>query len=341
MQVDELFRGEFRRVGREDEIADARERFAFANAHVDLAGRGVHAHGFRFREKIRGNGSGLEQFLDGVADVRVGEHRAAGDFRRLAETRVAHAHAAHDGNAAGPGFRQDFFREAAAADFDAVFLQLVRHFSDEQIRAAAENVDAAAHEVGKDDAVGDCGLVERRAVGVGDGLEQKTVDVRAPREKFFEEFPRRPRVAVVVVHPREMFEKGADALGGNAELVGQNAREVCAVERRADVEFRVDEADVLELANRIRDVLRPVFAAGLDHPVRESVQRNVEDVPAGTLEERRQPAELIMVLQQQNGMSRLGEIVGAGHSGEPAADDDGVKASGKSVKRILRVHENV
>ena len=135
-----------------------------------------------------------------------------------------------------------------------------------------------------------------------------------------------------------MLEKSVNALGGNVEFFDENTREIFAVECRLNIKFRIDEADVLELANRIRDFLAPVFAAGLNHAVRETVQGNVENVSARTLKIRRESAELVVVFQEQNGMSRLGEIVCAGEPGEPAADDDGVVRFLNAEKRIFCVH---
>ena len=338
MQIDKLFAGKFRRGGREHEIADVRERFALAHAHVNLAGRRVHAHGFGFGEKIRGNGARVEHRFDGVANVCVREHGAARDFDAFAETHIAHAHAAHCGNAVGARFREDFFRETGAADIDAVFLELVGHFLNEQIRSPLENKHAAAHEVGKHDAVSDCGFVKRGAVRVGNRFEQQTPHIGASGKKFFEQLASRARVAVVVVHLRKMFEKRADALCGNAKLLDENAREVFAVKRRAHVEFRVDETNVFELSNGIGDFFRPIFSAGLNHAVREPVKRNIKNVSARTLEIRCKPAELIMVLEQQHGKSRLRKVICAGEPGKPGADDDGVVKFPDSVERIVRAH---
>ena len=303
-----------------------------------LQGLSLHLNDGDFVTVIGGNGAGFEHFFDRIADVRVGKNGFAGNFRNFAEAHIAHANAAHDGNAVGSGFGQNFFREAITANIDAVFLEFLGHFLNEQIRAALENVNALAHEVGENDSVGDGGFIERGAVCVGDRFEKQAPDVGASGEKFFEEFPRRAFVVVVVIHLREMLEKSVHALCGNAEFFDENAREVFAVKSRLDIEFRIDEADVFELVNRIRDFFAPVFAAGFDHAVRETVERNIENMSARALKIRRQPAELVVVLEKQNRVFRLGEIVCAGEPGETAADDDRVVIFLNAEKRIFCVH---
>ena len=130
-----------------------------------------------------------------------------------------------------------------------------------------------------------------------------------------------------------MREEGLDGLGGKLELLDQDAREVGAIEGRADVEVRIDEADVAELVDAVRDLLGPVTARGLDHPVREAVQGDVEDVAAGALEEGGQAAELVMVLEEEHLTAELREVVRRGHPAEAGADDDGVIAGEEVVER--------
>jgi len=147
-------------------------------------------------------------------------------------------------DAASPGgvlLDDDLLHEDVTADVDAVGLHLRGHEVDHGVRAALEDEDALRHEVREDDAEGDRGVVKGGAVGVGDRLAQ-------------------------------VREEGLDGLGGEPELLGQDPGEVRAVEGRPDVEVRVDEADVVELMDAVRDLLGPVTPGGLDHPVREAVQ---------------------------------------------------------------------
>ena len=130
-----------------------------------------------------------------------------------------------------------------------------------------------------------------------------------------------------------MREEGLDGLGGELELLDQDAREVGAVEGRADVEVGVDEADVVQLVDAVRDLLGPVAAGGLDHPVREAVQGDVEDVAADALEVGGEAAELVVVLEEQHLAAELREVVRRGHPAEAGADDDGVVAREEIVER--------
>ena len=130
-----------------------------------------------------------------------------------------------------------------------------------------------------------------------------------------------------------MREERLDGLGGELKLLDQDAGEVGAVEGGADVEVGIDEADVAELMDAIGDLLGPVAARGLDHPVREAVQGDVKDVAAGALEEGGEAAELVMVLEEEHLTSELREVVRRGHPAETGADDDGVIAGEEIVER--------
>ena len=333
VEVDELVAGERLGLGGEHEVADVRDGLAFAHAHVDLAGRGVHADLAGFLEERRLEGVFAAHLEDGVLDVGVGDDGRAGDFGFLALAGAAEFHA-HDAAAAGGVFFDvDLLDEHVATDVDPVGLHLGGHEVDHGVRAALEDEHALRHEVREDDAEGDRGVVERGAVGVGDRLEEQALDVRAAGEELLEELARGARVVVVVVHLAQMREEGLDGLGGELELLDQDAREVGAVEGRADVEVGVDEADVVQLVDPVRDLLGPVAAGGLDHPVREAVQGDVEDVAADALEVGGQAAELVVVLEEQHLAAELREVVRRGHPAEAGADDDGVVAREEVVER--------
>ena len=104
------------------------------------------------------------------------------------------------------------------------------------------------------------------------------------------------------------------------QLVGK----VGPVEGRREGELGVVEADALELDDGLRDVGRPVLAAGLDHADGKAMERDVEDVPTLALEPRRHAAEVVVVLQQQDCIAACRQPVGGGQAGKPRADDDHV-----------------
>ena len=333
MEVDELVARERLGLGGEHEVADMRDGLAFAHAHVDLAGRGVHADLAGFLEERGLEGFFAAHLQDGVLDVRVGDDGGAGDLGFFALARAAELHA-HDATAAGGVLLDvDLLDQHVATDVDAVGLHLGGHEVDHGVRAALEDEHALRHEVREDDAEGDRRVVEGGAVRVGDRLEEQTLDVGTAGEELLEELARGARVVVVVVHLAQVREEGLDGLGGELELLDQDAREVGAVEGRADVEVGVDEPDVVQLVDAVRDLLGPVATGGLDHPVREAVQGDVEDVAADALEVGREAPELVMVLEEEHLASELREIVRRGHPAEAGADDDGVVAREKIIKR--------
>ena len=333
MEVDKLVAGERLRFGSEHEVANVRDGLALAHTHVDLAGGGVHADllGFLKERSIKGI---LPTHLEyGVLDVGVRDDGRTGDLGFFAETRAAELHA-HDATATRSILLdQHLLDEHVAADVDAVGLHLGGHEVDHGVRAALEDEHALRHEVREDDTEGDRRVVEGGAVGVGDGLEEQTLDIGTSGEELLEELARGARVVVVVVHLAEVRKEGLDGLGGKLELLDQDAREIGAVEGRADVEVGIDETDVAELVDAIRDFLGPVATRGLDHPVREAVQGDVKDVAAGALEEGGEAAELVMVLEEEHLASEFRQVVRRGHPAETSADDDGVIAGKEVVER--------
>ncbi len=82
--------------------------------------------------------------------------------------------------------------------------------------------------------------------------------------------------------------------------------------------LRIIKGNLFELDNGVFNFLGPVFFAGLDHPVRKTMQRDIKDMPS-PLKPGRQPPQLDMMLQQENRMARLGKAVGTGQAAETGA----------------------
>ena len=159
------------------------------------------------------------------------------------------------------------------------------------------------------------------------------MDIGATGKELFKELARRARVIVVVVHLPKVGEERLHGLGRDAELLDHNPCEVRAVEGRPDIEIRVNKTDVAELMNTVGDLLGPVAPGRFDHPMREAVQGDIEDMAAGALKESRQPAELVMVLEQQDLPAELGEVVRGRHPAQTGANDDGVVAREQVFER--------
>ncbi len=148
--------------------------------------------------------------------------------------------------------------------------------------------------------------------------------VVASREKLLEKLPRRLPVIVIEVHFPQSLEKGLHTRPLNPEFVRENADEIRLVEGRAEVHLRIDEPDVLQLLDRVRNLPGPVFPAGLDHAVGKAVQGNVKGMSAGTLEPGRQSPELIMMFQDDDPVPRLRQNVRTCQSAKPASDHNDV-----------------
>ena len=121
-----------------------------------------------------------------------------------------------------------------------------------------------------------------------------------------------------------MIVEGLDLLAVDLEILDQDLGEIITVKRRPHIHLRVDKPNILQLVDRIGDLLGPVFAAALNHPVREAVKGNIEDMAAGSFKPGRQTAELLMVLKQQNFVPVLGQIIRTGQSAQAGAHDHDV-----------------
>ena len=163
-----------------------------------------------------------------------------------------------------------------------------------------------------------------RTIGVGDRFHQKAVHIASPGEELFEHLTRGLGVIIVEVHLAQMIVESLDLLAVDLEILDQNLGEVITVKRRPHIHLRVDETDILQLVDRIGDLLGPVFAAALNHPVGEAVQGNIEDVAAGAFEPGRQAAELVVVLKQQDLVPILRQIVCTRQSAQAGAHDHDV-----------------
>jgi hypothetical protein len=119
------------------------------------------------------------------------------------------------------------------------------------------------------------------------------------------------------------------------EFLHEHARVVLAREGRPHIHLRVDEADILQLHDQIGDLLRPVLPAGLDHPDRKAVERNIEDMPALAGEPGGQPAKLVVMLEEEHAVAGLREHICARKAPQAAPDDDHIILVGDTFKPVV------
>ncbi len=127
-------------------------------------------------------------------------------------------------------FDDDAFGLKIGFDVNAVAAQFFHHHGDHQVSAASEGIDAFAHKVAEDNAVGDGWLIKRRAVGIGDRLHQEAPNVGAAREEAVEEVPGRFIVLVVEIHVGDCVKESLHSLGRDFEMSSQEGSEVTCVE---------------------------------------------------------------------------------------------------------------
>ncbi len=309
----ERLRIEFRMGRGEEQVPDVGDGFALADAHVHLAAAAVEADGGGFAEELRAEVLVADQLVDRGLEVGVRQDGFGADRPAVADDA---GHAAL--------LQQDLLHQGVVAQVHHVGLERRLHLRDELVRAALEGVDALAHEIGEDDAERDGGVVQGGAVGVGDGLHQQAPHVGTAGKVPLEELAGGDLLVVVEVHAAGEFEELLDGVGRDLEVVDQLVGEVGPVEGRREGKLGVVEPDALELDDGLRDVRRPVLAAGLDHADGEAVERDVEDVPAFPLEPRRHAAEVVVMLQEQHGIAAGRQPIGGGQPGQARADDDRV-----------------
>ena len=213
-------------------------------ADVDLAAGVVEPHGARLFDEVGVEVLRADELEHRRLDVRVRQHRAAADAPAV------DPHAGH--LPVGRDF--DLLDQRADADVDAVPFQLGPHLRDELVGPPLEREHPLAHEVREDDAVGDRRVFQRRAVGVGDRLHQQPDDVGAAGEEPLEQLAGGRRLIVVEVHLPGGVEELVHGRLRDAELLGEDPREVVAVEGRPQRELRILEADPLELHDRVGDL---------------------------------------------------------------------------------------
>ncbi len=91
----------------------------------------------------------------------------------------------------------------------------------------------------------------------------------------------------------------------------------------AQGKLRIVKNDIRQLDDRLHYRLIPVFLACFDHPVRKTMQGNIEDM-ATAFKPGREPAQSMMMLQEENLVSAIGETVGCRQSAETGTYDDDI-----------------
>jgi hypothetical protein len=254
---------------------------------IDLGRAVVQPHGPGVLNELRIEILLTDETQDRVLEVRVAHHGPALD-RAAVDDDPAHAAA----------FDDDPLGVALDPHIDAAFDQIGVHQLDQPVGASLERINPLAHEVREHDAVGDCRVFERRAVGIGDWLHEEANHVLAAGKEFFKELAGGQPLIVVKIHAAGRVEEGCDRFAGDAKFLGEQLRKIFPVIARREREHRVVEADRLERDDRLGDLLGPVSPAAFDHAVGKTVQRDVKNVAAGPLEPGGHAPQLVVLLDQ-------------------------------------------
>ena len=328
MTVSQFVAGKLFRFGSEDEVTDLGDFLALFDSDINLTGGGVHPHLGRKLAKHVWQLALTKQTLDGIFQVGVGENCPTTDVSTI------HSHSA-DVMLSGLLLRNYVFHETFPSQVRSVRSQLLDHILDQSVRTTLESVDAFAHEIGEYDPVGNCGILECRTIGKGDGLEQQALYIVSTGKELLEQVSNGATVGHEIIHRADMLEKIFHPILSHHELVLQDTSKVPAVESRPQIVLRINEANVLQLNNGIRNLLRPVLATRLDHAHGETMQGNVKDVPPGPFEPSSQASELVVVFKKQNRVTLLGQTICTRKPPQTTTDDDDVVEVVHTVQRIL------
>ena len=244
----------------EQQVADAFDPLALANTHINLATAVVQPDGPGGLDEVVAEVLASDQLVDGGLEIGVGQHGIRPDLSAVDQH--ATDPAAVDANA---------LHLTLLPHVDAVGQHLALHQADEFVRPPLENVDTLAHEIREHYTIGDGRIVQRRAVGVGDGFHQQPPDAGASGEEPLEQIAGSGCAIVIEIHLPNGLEEALDRVGLDTEVIHQQAGEVRPVEGRLELELGIIEADAFELDDAVGYLFGPILAAALDHPDREAV----------------------------------------------------------------------
>ena len=136
---------------------------------------------------------------------------------------------------------------ATYSGIDPVLSQFRLHLAHEIICAPLVDENAFGHEVGKDDAISNRRILERRPVGIRNRLHQQSDDIFATREELFKQLSRCHGLIIVEIHPTSSVEELSNALSLHSKLRGEQLRKILPIECRGEREHRIVEPDVVQL----------------------------------------------------------------------------------------------
>ena len=150
--------------------------------------------------------------------------------------------------------------------------QVFVHKFNQPVGSAFKGKHTFGHKIRKDDSVGDCRVLKRRTVGVGDRLHQQSHNIASSGKILLKKFTDRQLLFIVKVHPAGSIEKRGNLLGRDSKFFVQQTGKVFPIIARRQRKHGIIEAHMLELHNRISNFTRPIPSATFDHPHGESVK---------------------------------------------------------------------
>ena len=323
MKIRQFLARKARRIGGEDEIPNIWYTLAFPNAHVHLARAAVDAYGIELLNIGTRKMLFADKTLHRADDIGVRDDGST--FHRLKVAGLVFACPAFQYHTGHLFLAIDLLDlharyEDILAKRGSVSLELLHHFANQNVRTALESEYALAHEIGENDSVGYRGIAQGGTIGVGDRLEQKPVHVLATGKECFKQLARGALVVIVEIHLAQVSVKGVNLPFFELEVFHQYSREILSIEGGPNIELGIDEAHILELYNRVGDFLGPIFPTRFHHSIGKSMQRNVENVLSRTFKPRRQATVLVVMFEQEYGVTAFGENIGAGEAAQTTAD---------------------
>jgi hypothetical protein len=149
------------------------------------------------------------------------------------------------------------------------------------------------------------------------------MNVGAAGKEVMEQFAGCHCPVIIEIHAGNRLEKLVYGFDRYFKICLQQTGEIIFIKSRAQGKLRIVKDNIPQLHDGIHDCLIPVFFTGLDHAVGKSVQGNIENM-APPLEPCGQAAESVMIFQQEDFMSAVGETVGGGKTAETGTYNDNI-----------------
>ena len=121
-------------------------------------------------------------------------------------------------------------------------------------------------------------------------------------------------VVVVVVHGPKVVVERLDFGSRQLELIDQNAGVILSGKCGPNIHLWIHKTNVFQQHDGVGNLFGPIAPTGLYHAAGKPMQGNVENMTSLSCKPSGEPAELIVVLDEQDAVTGLRQHVGSGQA---------------------------